>query len=209
MLHFVYELIDPRANIVVYVGITNNPNKRLLEHLSDNIANGEKYEWIESLRDENFKPRMRIIEIVETREEAIKHEKHWIHHYQGQGFHLMNLKRYEPRQKTNKKPNKQSSVVNEQHEKQEDQKAPQHIPPISVPDAAQERMNKRRREIFSETKELYYTSGEAAERLKITKYTFHYLVRKGEIPQGVTFPLRKRVVYRKVNIDKLAKSWQR
>lgn len=33
MLHFVYELVDPRTGAVVYVGITNNPNQRFQAHL--------------------------------------------------------------------------------------------------------------------------------------------------------------------------------
>ena len=78
VFHFVYELIDPRTDDVVYIGITNNPNLRFQAHLSDTETNDKKGKWIEQLREESFEPRMKILEIVETREEAFEREKYWI-----------------------------------------------------------------------------------------------------------------------------------
>lgn len=72
MFHFVYELVDPRTNAVVYVGITNNPNLRFQAHLSNTEGNDKKDRWVEQLREESFEPRMKILEIMETREEAVK-----------------------------------------------------------------------------------------------------------------------------------------
>jgi predicted GIY-YIG superfamily endonuclease len=91
MLHFVYELVDPRTNDVAYVGITDNPNRRFQAHLSDTETNDEKRMWIEQLRSENLEPRMRILETVETREEAFQREKYWIRHYIEQGKFLINI----------------------------------------------------------------------------------------------------------------------
>ena len=42
--------------------------------------NNEKIEWIQQLQKEALEPRMNIVEIVETREEAIEKEKRWIQH---------------------------------------------------------------------------------------------------------------------------------
>lgn len=100
MFHFVYELVDPRTDATVYVGITNNPNLRFQAHLSDTETNDKKGKWIEQLREECFEPRMKILEIVETREEAFEREKYWIQKYTQQGVVLTNkihLTCYTPR----------------------------------------------------------------------------------------------------------------
>lgn len=49
----------------------------------------------------------------------------------------------------------------------------------------------------------YYTAEEAMKVLELPRSTFHYLVRKGEIPK-INLPLRKQAVYPKKEIDKLA-----
>lgn len=49
----------------------------------------------------------------------------------------------------------------------------------------------------------YYTAAEAYKKLKIARSTFYHLIKIGEIPEGVTEPLRKQALYRKEDIDKL------
>src|ERR1700730_3450430 len=49
----------------------------------------------------------------------------------------------------------------------------------------------------------YYTAEQARKKLGLKQSTFHYLVRKGEIPSE-HFPLRKQALYPKEEIDKLA-----
>ncbi len=49
----------------------------------------------------------------------------------------------------------------------------------------------------------YYTAEEAMKMLDLPRSTFHYLVRKGEIPK-IILPLRKQAVYPKKEIDKIA-----
>jgi len=39
MLYFVYVLTDPSTNVVMYVGITGNPNFRLSRHLDEKKGN--------------------------------------------------------------------------------------------------------------------------------------------------------------------------
>jgi predicted GIY-YIG superfamily endonuclease len=94
MLHFVYKLIDPRTGVVAYVGITDNPNRRFQAHLNDTKTNDGKRAWIEQLQSEHLEPRMEIIEIVETREEALEREKYWIQWYLQQGVTLVNITRH-------------------------------------------------------------------------------------------------------------------
>src|SRR5260370_38321397 len=92
MLHFIYELIDPRTETVAYVGITTNPNSRLQQHVNCMDENNEKIEWIQQLQKEALEPRMKILEIVETREEAIEKEKQGIQHYLSKGVSLSTIK---------------------------------------------------------------------------------------------------------------------
>src|SRR5260370_27970157 len=92
MLHFIYELIATRTETVAYVGITTNPNTRLQQHVNCMDENNEKIEWIQQLQKEALEPRMKILEIVETREEAIEKEKQWIQHYLSKGVSLYNIK---------------------------------------------------------------------------------------------------------------------
>jgi predicted GIY-YIG superfamily endonuclease len=91
MLYFVYELVDPRTDAVAYVGITDNPNRRFQAHLSDTETNDGKRMWVEQLQSEGLEPRMRILEIVETKEEALEREKHLIRHYTRLGEQLTNI----------------------------------------------------------------------------------------------------------------------
>lgn len=90
MLHFVYELYDPRTNTPGYVGITNNPNQRYWEHLEGRVGKGRKYEWIKSLLGEGIKPKLRILETLDDRPEAMRRERYWVQHYTEQGIVLTN-----------------------------------------------------------------------------------------------------------------------
>ena len=77
MLYFVYGLIDPTlvdetSDGVGYVGITNNPNRRLLEHIEMRGIGGVKNGWIRYLLDNNISPQMKILEIVDGDMEAAR-----------------------------------------------------------------------------------------------------------------------------------------
>src|SRR5712692_8072120 len=50
----------------------------------------------------------------------------------------------------------------------------------------------------------YYTASQAIKRLNIPRSTFYYLIKRGEIPEGIIIPLRKQALYPKRDIDKLA-----
>jgi|SRR5579859_818170 len=98
MLHFVYALVDPRTNSVGYIGLTNNPNERLQQHLQ-NIGgvNKQKYDWIQQLLTEHTEPKFRILETVyEGLKRAKQREKFWIQHYAMQQAPLVNVHHYHP-----------------------------------------------------------------------------------------------------------------
>lgn len=48
--YYLYALIDPNLNSPKYIGITNNPSKRLQEHIED-TAITKKTKWISSLKE--------------------------------------------------------------------------------------------------------------------------------------------------------------
>lgn len=51
--------------------------------------------------------------------------------------------------------------------------------------------------------ENFYTAAEAIKKLNVPRSSFYHLIKVGEIPEGVTVPLRKQALYRKEDIDKL------
>lgn len=90
MLHFIYELIDPRDEQCRYVGITINPNLRFRQHLAGD-SNHEKKAWLLSLQGEEIEPRMSIIEIVDDMEKAQEQEKYWVQYRIDEGCLLTNI----------------------------------------------------------------------------------------------------------------------
>ena len=92
MLQFIYELYDPRTDIIGYLGITIDPNERYKQHLSMSDNNRKKNAWIGSMLAEGVKPGMRIREVIENDDErAFQQEKYWIRHYLEQGINLTNI----------------------------------------------------------------------------------------------------------------------
>lgn len=89
---YVYALLDPRTDIVGYIGITTNPRKRYLNHLSFEDKNQQKDSWIQQLYDDDILPAMKIVEIVDTLEQAQEREIYWIQHYLRMGTALHNVR---------------------------------------------------------------------------------------------------------------------
>lgn len=90
-MYFVYALVDPRTDAVAYVGITNNPNARLKDHIGGDGPNDEKKAWIQKLQEEGHEPRMEILEIVDTKKKASECEKYWIQYYISLGISVTNI----------------------------------------------------------------------------------------------------------------------
>jgi hypothetical protein len=89
----VYVLIDPRDDLIRYVGVTVRSKRlRMNEHLSKARKGGQSYRdsWLRQLLDLKLKPKLQVIETVDESEwEAA--EKRWIKHFKDAGARLTNL----------------------------------------------------------------------------------------------------------------------
>jgi hypothetical protein len=88
----VYVLIDPRDNDVRYVGITDNPDRRLEEHLSGRGGNIPKRIWIKELCQLGLAPTMQLLETGLSLSAAMERENSLIQHYLNAGKTLVNLR---------------------------------------------------------------------------------------------------------------------
>ena len=110
-MYFVYELFDPRTSKPGYIGITNNPNQRLLEHLELRAGKGKKNAWIQQLLAEQVEPKMKILEIVEDRGEAQRRERYWIQQYLNRGIQLTNHLLVSTSDKPTSKPTREEKLT--------------------------------------------------------------------------------------------------
>jgi len=84
---FIYTLEFPVGNIR-YVGKSNNPNKRLKNHIKEAKMRNKNHKdkWINSLSEA---PIVKVIEEVSVMNWEIK-EKYWIKYYKDNGYNLVN-----------------------------------------------------------------------------------------------------------------------
>lgn len=89
---FIYKLIDPRTNLIRYVGQTTTSLKqRLKKHLSDSIRiNTHVCLWIRNLINVNLEPVMECIEEVDN-QYLDEREIYYIRIFRGLGFDLTNI----------------------------------------------------------------------------------------------------------------------
>jgi hypothetical protein len=86
----IYVLIDPRTNMVRYVGKANNVTQRYQAHLNRARKHQtHKKNWVEQLKKEGLKPIIKIIDIVPINE-WIFWETYWISQMKTWGFDLIN-----------------------------------------------------------------------------------------------------------------------
>jgi predicted GIY-YIG superfamily endonuclease len=90
-VYFIYELVDPRDNATRYVGMTNNPEARYKQHISQHNGDSPKSRWIQELLTLGLQPLIRILETTESEAQARDQELHWIGYYVSQGTQLTNL----------------------------------------------------------------------------------------------------------------------
>lgn len=88
---YVYVLTDPRKpDDVRYVGVTENPKRRLKKHIADvNHQNNHRTNWIKSLLADEVVPIMTIIDETDS-ENWAQCEIGWIAYYRGLGCNLVN-----------------------------------------------------------------------------------------------------------------------
>lgn len=88
--YLVYRLIDPRNDIVKYVGITKDIQTRLRKHLSPK-SRTLKNNWIKSLISKGLTPICQVIDSSNDRESINEKEKYWIIKHKEWGFDLLNM----------------------------------------------------------------------------------------------------------------------
>lgn len=87
---YIYALVDPVMNMVWYVGQTNNPKRRIKEHLSESSnPTTQVSQWVAKMKAAGITPRLNILEKCAD-ELAGEREEYWIGHYLSQNTGLKN-----------------------------------------------------------------------------------------------------------------------
>jgi len=90
-LTYIYSLSDPISNEIRYVGKSDNPNQRLVEHIRKcKYSITHKNNWIKSLLNRNLKPIVEILDIVSVNDCGFW-ENYWINTIKTWGFDLTNI----------------------------------------------------------------------------------------------------------------------
>lgn len=89
-MYYIYALIDPRDNLIHYVGLTGNvPTRRIADHLTD--TTGAKAEWLTDLLDAAFMPTFVVLQKADDLEQAHLRESWWISTGEMFGWPLTNV----------------------------------------------------------------------------------------------------------------------
>jgi len=87
-MYYVYELIDPRVNLPLYVG--KGKDKRVYFHLSEQSRakseNVQKYDKIQKIRKEGYEPEIKIVKYFENENDAYDYEEELIKKYGRKGY---------------------------------------------------------------------------------------------------------------------------
>lgn len=62
--HYVYGLIDPNTRRIRYIGVSNNPERRLAQHMtrgSGSYWRSAKWAWIKPLKEQGLSPELVIL----------------------------------------------------------------------------------------------------------------------------------------------------
>lgn len=89
MFTYIYALLDPRVEEVRYVGKSDDPDLRYIQHLSDSGGTW-KARWVRYLKTKGLRPVLKILEEVRE-EEWEEAERRWISYYRENGCSLTNL----------------------------------------------------------------------------------------------------------------------
>jgi hypothetical protein len=87
----IYALVDPRTELVRYVGCSVDPAKRLTKHMYGSGASRPMREWCLGLRALGLKPSMLILE--RNTASPIEAEQNWINIFRAAGSDLLNIRR--------------------------------------------------------------------------------------------------------------------
>ena len=85
----VYALVDPRTDKVRYIGCTTQSlDRRLRQHLGDQVASPRKYQWLAELRQANLEPL--VVALEEAEDAPAERERYWISLKRAEGCDLLN-----------------------------------------------------------------------------------------------------------------------
>lgn len=73
----IYALVDPRTNLIRYIGCSVNPEARLISHRSEKY-NKAKLRWLLELKTAGLAPVVKIIQTAKNLKDAYTFEKSWI-----------------------------------------------------------------------------------------------------------------------------------
>lgn len=81
----VYGLVDPREGVVKYVGVTDSPQRRFMEHIKPakrkSIRQPRVQTWIKELEAQKLLPIFIFLDSVRS-EDSINTEREWIRHFE-------------------------------------------------------------------------------------------------------------------------------
>lgn len=86
---FIYALIDPITEEVRYIGKSNNPRKRYINHTTSHHFQVHKSNWIKKLQSQGMQPILLILEEVPISNWQ-ERERYWISYYREHGCNLIN-----------------------------------------------------------------------------------------------------------------------
>ena len=88
---FIYTLTDPFTNEIRYVGKSNDPKKRLYDHIRCcHLTNTHKNNWVKSILEKSGKPLLNIIDKVPKNNWQLW-ETYWISKLKEEGHNLTNI----------------------------------------------------------------------------------------------------------------------
>lgn len=85
---YIYALVDPRTQLIRYVGKTNNLATRLRRHRTEN-GRSLRHCWLGELRELGLQPRLLVLQLVSGDWQAA--EKKWIARLRAEGHDLFNV----------------------------------------------------------------------------------------------------------------------
>lgn len=91
---YIYGLVDPEEGVPRYIGMSDSPERRFLEHFNTRPLSEKnpKAAWLRELQRSGRKPFLILLDSV-PRAEALEAERRWIRHFLALGVNLFNTKK--------------------------------------------------------------------------------------------------------------------
>jgi group I intron endonuclease len=90
-MFYIYGLLDPNTKELRYIGKTNNLKVRYRDHINKLSETNYKANWIKSLKNNNLKPELIVLEKYENESDCFKAEIFLIEYFRSIGVNLTNL----------------------------------------------------------------------------------------------------------------------